>query len=106
MEIFVFFRHFRWKFLTVLKFSDSIPYSKDGNLRRFEIFRLSSFSKVGNPRHLRLTYSCFSDFSDENFRFPIIFSFDLQYISTSLSGYIVTVKISLGKKDDEQTQAY
>ncbi len=53
MDIFVFFRHFQWKFLTVSKFSDHIPFQKDGNPRLFEIFWLYwfPFSEDGYHRN-------------------------------------------------------
>ncbi len=48
MDIFGFFQHFRCKFSTVLKFSEYILNSKDGNFRLFVIFRLYFLSKGGN----------------------------------------------------------
>jgi hypothetical protein len=41
-DIFNFFQQFRWKFSTGSKFSDYIPFTQDGNHRRFEVFRLYS----------------------------------------------------------------
>jgi hypothetical protein len=45
MDIFGFFQHFRWKFLTFSKFPDYISFSKDGNPRCFEVFRLNFHCK-------------------------------------------------------------
>jgi hypothetical protein len=42
MDIFNFFQHFRWKFATDSKFSDYIPFTNEGNLRCFAVFRLYS----------------------------------------------------------------
>jgi hypothetical protein len=49
-----FFRHYRWKFLTVSKFSDYIPFPKDVNPRHFEIFRLYSLFKGWNAFDLHI----------------------------------------------------
>jgi hypothetical protein len=67
MDKFGFFRHFRWKFFTVSKF------------QKMEIFDDLKFSDYIPFQRLEILDICdvFSDFSDENFWFPIIFSFDL-----------------------------
>jgi hypothetical protein len=89
-----FFPSFLMEIFTISKFFYSIFFSKDGNFRRFEIFRLCSFSRME-----------ILDICDEYIRFfptfPMkIFSqlkvFQLYsaliYISTSLSCYAVTQK--------------
>jgi hypothetical protein len=79
MDIFNFFQHFRWKFLTGSKFSDYVPFTQDVNPLRFEVFRLYSlytgwkfstgskfsdyipFTQDGNPRRFevfRLYFHC------------------------------------------------
>ncbi len=51
---FNFFQHFRWKFSTGSKFSDYIPFTQDGNLRSFEVFRLYiPFTQDGNFQPIR-----------------------------------------------------
>jgi hypothetical protein len=52
-DIFYFFQLFRWKFSTGSKFSDFIPFTQDGNLRSFEVFRLIPFTQDGNFRPVR-----------------------------------------------------
>jgi hypothetical protein len=72
--------HFRWKFLTISKFSDYIPFLKDGNPQCFEDFRL---------------YSLFKGWKSPTFRsFLIIFPFHRMEISnvSKISDYIPFLK--------------
>jgi hypothetical protein len=78
MDIFGFFQHFQWKFLIFSKFSDYIPFSKDGNPRRFEVFRLNFHCKGWKSltfRSFRLNFHCKGWKSTTFRRFPIIFIF-------------------------------
>jgi hypothetical protein len=98
MDIFNYFQHFRWKFSTGSKFSDYIPFTQDGNPRRFEVFRLYSlytgwnfstgskfsdyipFTQDGNPRRFevfRLYFQCKEWKSPTFRRCPIILTFQL-----------------------------
>jgi hypothetical protein len=115
MDKFNFFQHFRWKFSTGSKFSDYIPFTQDGNPRRFEVFRLYSlytgwklstgskfsdnipFTQDGNPRRFEVfrLYSLYTGWKSSTFRsFPIIFPLHRMEILdvSKFSDYITIAK--------------
>ncbi len=95
MDIFGVFQHLWWKFLTISKISDSIPFKrmeipnvskisdyipflKDGNFQLFEVFRLHSlFIGWKSPTFRRFPIILpFLGWKSPTFRsFPIIFPF-------------------------------
>ena len=129
MDIFNFFQHFRWKFLTGSKFSDYIPFTQDGNPLRFEVFRLYflytgwkfstgskfsdyiPFTQDGKPQRFevfQLYFHCKGWKSLTFQRFPIIFTFQRMEIpdDSKFSAYIPYQRMGITefyrKKDYKQ----
>ncbi len=87
MDIFGFFQHFRWKFLTFSKFSDYNTFSKDGNPLCFEVFWLNFHCKGWKSptfRSFPFKFHCKGCKSTTFRRFPIIFLFQRMEIPKAL----------------------